>query len=173
MSDTEDTTSTSEDSSDENIKVCLVCEGGGHFVQMSLLEEAFHGFDYFYVTINNTVTCDRPNTYLFKGIDFTSPTGYIRAPMYYLFVFIKALRLLLKENPAVMVSTGGSEVAIPVCYAGKALGKKLIFIEAPTRVNKPSLSGKLLAPISDKVFVRNPELLEVYGTKAEFHGRAV
>ena len=163
----------STDLPSRRIKVGLVSEGGGHYAQMQLLKEAFADFDYFYITIDNLVTRDGVNTYLFKGINLSSPIHYPWIPIHYFAVFIRAIRILRKEKPTVLVTTGGSEVAVPVCYAGKLLKIKLVFIEAPTRVERPSLSGRLLAPISDRVFVRNPELLKVYGKKAEFHGRAV
>ncbi|MCP3683601.1 MAG: hypothetical protein GY861_13020 [bacterium] len=160
-------------SPEKNIKVGLVCDGSGHYAQLSSLEEAFEDFEYFYMTIENIVTKERKDAYLFKGIELRSRLVAFQLPLYLLNVVAKTLRVFFLEKPQVLVSTGGSGFAIPVFYIGKILGMKLIFIETASRVEKRSLTGKILSPVVDRIFVRHPELLKAYGEKAEFHGRAV
>jgi UDP-N-acetylglucosamine:LPS N-acetylglucosamine transferase len=62
-----------------------------------------------------------------------------------------ALKVLFKEKPDVIISSGAG-VAIPFFYLGKLLRKKLVFIEAYERIENPSLTGRLVYPLTD-VFI--------------------
>ncbi|NJE77405.1 hypothetical protein, partial [Thermococcus sp. ES12] len=81
----------------------------------------------------------------------------------------KIIKIIAKEKPDVMVSNG-AEIAIPFFYLGKILGIKTIFIECYTRVDEPTITGKLVYPISDYFFVLWPEMLQQYGKKAKYVG---
>ena len=82
------------------------------------------------------------------------------------------LAAFLRERPGVVISTG-SEVAIPVFLVARLLGIKTVFIETIVAFEKPSLTGRLLYPLSDRFFVQNPETLKAYGPKAEYHGGVI
>ena len=99
------------------MKICLVCTQGGHLVQMMRLLGAFDGHDYFFVTYNSEVTNNLESAYLikFEGWDLKGKILLIK-------YIIKAFRILIKEKPDVIVSTGGGEIAVPFCYIGKVLG---------------------------------------------------
>ena len=86
---------------------------------------------------------------------------------------IKAVKILLKEKPDVIISTGGGEIAVPFCYIGKVLGAKVIFIETLTRLTTPSGGGKLVYPIADLFLVQWESLLNRYGKKAKYWGKVI
>ena len=73
-----------------------------------------------------------------------------------------------RKNPDIFISTGAG-IAVPFFYIGKLLGKRLIFIESFTRINMPSLTGRLVYPISDLFFIQWDELKKHY-PKAIFVG---
>jgi UDP-N-acetylglucosamine:LPS N-acetylglucosamine transferase len=80
------------------------------------------------------------------------------------------VRIFLKEKPKVVFSTG-SEIAVPAFYIGKMLFRtKLIFLETATRVIKPSLTARLLYPITDLFLVQWPPLQKALGPKARYEG---
>ena len=93
-----------------------------------------------------------------------------------LFHFFKNLwqcfKICIKYKPKYIVTTGAG-LAIPMFIVGRVLGKKLIFIESRARVYTKSASGKLLGKLSHKVIVQWPEMLEVYGEKANYYGTLV
>jgi UDP-N-acetylglucosamine:LPS N-acetylglucosamine transferase len=62
-----------------------------------------------------------------------------------------ALKILFKEKPNIILSTGAG-VSVPFFYVGKLIGAKLIFIEVFDRITSASLTGKLIYPIAD-VFI--------------------
>jgi UDP-N-acetylglucosamine:LPS N-acetylglucosamine transferase len=72
-----------------------------------------------------------------------------------------AAKVLKKEKPDVIISSGAA-VAVPFFYIGKLLGAKLIYIEVFDRIDKSTLTGKLVYPITDKFIVQWEEQKLVY-----------
>jgi len=150
------------------VKICLVCSHGGHLVQMMRLLDAFKEHDYFFVTYNSEVTKNLENAYLikFEGWDLKGKILLIKS-------IIKAIKILIKEKPDVIISTGGGEIAVPFCYVGKVLGAKVIFIETLSRITTPSRGGQLVYPIADLFLVQWESLLKKYGGKAKYWGKVI
>ena len=72
-----------------------------------------------------------------------------------------AYKILRKEKPDVIISSGAA-VAVPFFWIGKFLGAKTVYIEIFDRVDKPTLTGKLVYPVTDKFFIQWEELKKVY-----------
>ena len=79
-----------------------------------------------------------------------------------------AWKVLRKEKPDVIISSGAA-VAVPFFYLGKLFGKKLIYIEVFDRIDKPTMTGKMVYPIVDKFIVQWEEMLKIY-PKAVYGG---
>lgn len=63
---------------------------------------------------------------------------------------------------------------MPACFLGKFFFKsKVIFIESFCRIKEPSLSGKLIYPVSDLFLVQWKEMLKFYGERAIYRGAVV
>jgi UDP-N-acetylglucosamine:LPS N-acetylglucosamine transferase len=61
-----------------------------------------------------------------------------------------------RYRPDVLLSTGGG-VTFPAFIVGKLTGARLIYVESLTRVDGPSLTGRLVYPLVDRFFVQWPE----------------
>lgn len=72
-----------------------------------------------------------------------------------------AWKILRKEKPDLIISCGAA-VAVPFFYLGKLFGSKLVYVEIFDRIDKPTLSGKLVYPIADKFVVQWEEQRKVY-----------
>jgi UDP-N-acetylglucosamine:LPS N-acetylglucosamine transferase len=72
-----------------------------------------------------------------------------------------AFKVLLKEKPDLLISSGAA-VAVPFFYVAKLMGKKLIYIEVFDRIDKPTMTGKMVYPIVDKFIVQWEEMKQVY-----------
>ena len=72
-----------------------------------------------------------------------------------------AIRVLKKEKPDLIISSGAA-VAVPFFYLGKLFGTKTIYIEVFDRINKPTLTGKLVYPVTDRFIVQWEEMKKVY-----------
>ena len=72
-----------------------------------------------------------------------------------------AWNILKREKPDLIISSGAA-VAVPFFYLGKAFGIKTIYIEVFDRINKPTLTGKMVYPIADRFIVEWDEMRKVY-----------
>ncbi len=135
---------------------------------MQRLMPAFEGKDYFFVTHRSEYSRHLERAY-FIGYK----EGYIRERITWLKTIFIALRILLKERPEVVISTGGGEIAVPFCYVGKLLGAKVAFIETVARITTRSAGGRLIYPIADLFLVQWEPLLKKYGKKARYWGNVI
>ena len=139
------------------MKVCLVGSSGGHLTHLYMLKPFWESKERFWVTFDKEDARS-----LLRG-----ETVY---PCYYptnrsLKNLIRntwvAFRVLRKEKPDLLISSGAA-VAVPFFYIAKLMGKKLIYIEVFDRIGKPTLTGKLVYPITDKFIVQWEEMKRVY-----------
>lgn len=70
------------------------------------------------------------------------------------------------------VKIAGCELWLKI-VAAKLFGARLVFIESRARVYSRSKTGRILYPFCDTFIVQWPELLYVYGDKAEYFGTFV
>ena len=137
-------------------------------VQMMRLLDAFEGHDCFFVTYNSEATNNLENAYFIKF----EGTG-LKVKIMLIKTILKAFKILTKEKPDVIISTGGGEIAVPFCYVGKILGAKVIFIETLSRITTLSGGGRLVYPIADLFLVQWESLLKKYGAKAKYWGKVI
>ena len=146
-------------------KIALICSHGGHLTEILCILEAFKGQEIFFITYTNFRTKNLDyNKYLLENIG-TSPLKMFKS-------FLKIFKILIKERPDTVVSTG-SEIAIPAFIISKFLRINTIFIESWCRVKTKSGTGKIVYPFSDLFLVQWPELLEKYGKKAKYKGAVI
>ena len=74
---------------------------------------------------------------------------------------VVAWKVLRKEKPDLLISSGAA-VAVPFFYLAKLMGKKLIYVEVYDRIDKPTLTGRLVYPIVDCFIVQWEEQKKVY-----------
>ena len=74
---------------------------------------------------------------------------------------VKALKVVLKERPDLIISTGAAP-AIPFFYIGKLFGAKTIYIEVFDRINTATISGKICYFVADRFIVQWEEMKQVY-----------
>ena len=143
---------------DENkIKVCLVGSSGGHLTHLYMLKPFFEKKDHFWVTFD-------------KEDARSLLEGEKMYPCFYptnrsLKALIKntkiAWEVLRREKPDLIISCGAA-VAVPFFYLGKIMGAKLVYVEVFDRIDKPTMTGKMVYPIVDKFIVQWEEQKKVY-----------
>lgn len=139
------------------MKVCLVGSSGGHLNHLYMLKPFWKDKDHFWVTFD-------------KEDARSLLEGEKMYPCYYptnrsLKALIKntkiAWNVLHKEKPDLIISCGAA-VAVPFFYLGKMMGAKLVYIEVFDRIDKPTMTGKMVYPIVDKFVVQWEEQKKVY-----------
>lgn len=149
------------------MKLVLVCSAGGHFYELYTLRGVWQRYPHFWATFAQEDTRDLLAE---ERVYFTyHPTN--RHLMNLLRNFALALRLLRRERPDVLISTGAG-VSVPFIYAAKLLHIRTIYIESLARITDLSLSGKLVYPIVDRFYVQWPQLAVRY-KRAHYAGRVI
>ena len=72
-----------------------------------------------------------------------------------------AWKILRSEKPDLIISSGAA-VAVPFFYLGKLFGAKLVYIEVFDRIDKPTITGRIVYPVADKFMVQWEEQKKVY-----------
>jgi beta-1,4-N-acetylglucosaminyltransferase len=158
------------------MKICLECAEGGHLDEMLSIIDAFEGNNIFFVTTKAKTTEDLwkiANVYYVRDQYNVKHhfSIYIIELLYMIQLLYSCLRILIREKPQVIISTGGGST-IPLCYWGKLLGAKIIYIESMARINHPSGTGRIIYPIADLFLVQWKSMLKFY-RKAMYKGRVI
>lgn len=141
----------------DDIKICLVGSSGGHLTHLYMLKDFWTNKDRFWVTFDktdaNSILKDENKYYCYYPTN-RNIVNLIKNT----FLAIKVLR---KEKPDLIISSGAA-VAVPFFYIGKLMGAKTVYIEVFDRIDKPTMTGKMVYPITDKFIVQWKEMKEVY-----------
>ena len=141
----------------KKLKVCLVGSSGGHLTHLYMLKPFWQDHDRFWVTFNKEdarsvlegermIPCYFPTNRSLKALVINSRLAW------------KTLR---KEKPDLIISSGAA-VAVPFFWLGKMFGAKTIYMEVFDRIDKPTLTGKLVYPVTDTFLVQWEEMKKVY-----------
>ena len=139
------------------MKVCLVGSSGGHLAHLYMLKPFWIDKERFWVTFDkedarslleneNMYSCYYPTNRSIKALLINTKLAF---------------KILKKEKPDLIISSGAA-VAVPFFYLGKLFGAKLIYIEVFDRIDKCTVTGKMVYPIVDKFVVQWEEMKEVY-----------
>lgn len=142
-------------------KICFTSSSGGHFNQLYNLIGEYNEYDRIIITEetnHSRVALEYEKKYFFKIMNRKESMFLLNMILNSIKIFI----ILIKEKPKVIISTGAL-ITVPVCYIGKLLGSKIIFIESFAKVKTPTLSGKLIHKISDRTIIQWKDLSNYYG----------
>ena len=133
-------------------RVMLVCCQGGHFMQMVALRSAWADLPRVWVTTRaaDTEALLRDERKIYAFVPTARNVKNMLRNLWLAAVIVRRYR------PDVLLSTGGG-VTFPVFVVGKLVGARLIYVESLTRVDGPSLTGRLVYPLVDRFFVQWPE----------------
>jgi UDP-N-acetylglucosamine:LPS N-acetylglucosamine transferase len=142
----------------------LVCSSGGHLQQLLALRDAWGEYSHVWVTFDKSdarslldgervVYAHWPTNRSFKNL-FRN--------------LLVARRTLRDVRPRVVLTTGAG-VAVPFAWLARLRGTRVVYVESFTRIEEPSLTCRLVAPVADRVYAQWPELLEAV-PKARYAG---
>lgn len=142
--------------SDERADILLVCSSGGHLQQMLALRAAWGPYSHAWVTFDKS---DSRSLLREERVVFAhSPTN--RNVKNLLRNLVLAWRTLRVVRPRVLLTTGAG-VAVPFAWLGRLRGVQIVYVESFTRIEGPSLTGRLVAPIAHRAYVQWPEMQRV------------
>jgi UDP-N-acetylglucosamine:LPS N-acetylglucosamine transferase len=137
----------------EKADILLVCSSGGHLQQMLALQDAWGAYSHVWVTFDKS---DARSLLRDEQVVFAYwPTN--RSLKNLLRNLVVAWRTLRNIRPRVMLTTGAG-VAVPFAWLGRLRGVKVVYVESFTRIERPSLTCRLVSPVADRVYAQWPEL---------------
>lgn len=139
------------------IKVCLVGSSGGHLTHLYMLKPFWENKERFWVTFDKEdarsllegetmYPCYYPSNRSIKALIINT---------------YRAIKILRKEKPDIIISSGAAS-AVPFFYLGKLMGAKTIYIEVFDRIDSPTITGKMVYPVTDRFIVEWEEMKKVY-----------
>ncbi len=133
------------------MKIGIVSSCGGHLTEVRMLLPAYGRYEHFYVL----------NDHAAIAPDMQGKTYFIthsERDWKILLNLWEAFRILLRERPDVLLSTGAGP-AVPFALVGRFLfGCRIVFVETFTRVKKPSLTGRIMYRLAHDFYYQWPSL---------------
>lgn len=149
------------------VKICLATSAGGHLTQLLRLADSWQQYEAIYVSTSNVVTKklrQYGQTYIVGECNRQHPFRVIQ-------VFCRCAKIVFRERPDVVISTGAAPGFL-FCLTAKIFGAKIIWIDSIANVERLSLSGWLVRPIADLFLTQWQELANRYN-KVEYVGSII
>lgn len=143
-----------------SLRICAGASAGGHMNQLLKLLEMSEGWPTppsFYVTTLEALSeklVQRGPVYVIGECNRWHPSKALG-------VLIRSLRVVIKERPDVVVTTGSLPLAM-VCLFGKLFGAKIVWIDSIANVERLSMSGLIIRHFADLFLTQWPELAQQY-----------
>jgi UDP-N-acetylglucosamine:LPS N-acetylglucosamine transferase len=139
----------------ERLDVLLVCSPGGHLLQLHMLEDAWRGLSVAWVTLDKS---DARSLLSAEQVFFANGPTARNLRNLFLNVWL-ALSIIRRHRPRAILTTGAG-IAVPFAWIGRVFGAHVVYIESVTRIDRPSLTLRLVAPCSHQIYAQWSELVE-------------
>jgi len=133
--------------------VLAISSGGGHWVQLLRLRDAFKDCDIAYVSVDESYREDVPGDrfYVVQNVTRWDRWHYVR-------LVRQLVGILLKERPDVIVTTGAAPALLALMLGKMVLRSRTMRIASIANSEKMSLSGRLARRFADAWLTQWPEL---------------
>jgi UDP-N-acetylglucosamine:LPS N-acetylglucosamine transferase len=140
-------------------KVLAVASGGGHWVQLLRLRQAFAHCDVIFVTVSEAYRADVAGHKFYSIPDATRHTWIAMVRTAW-----NLSRIIYKEKPDVVISTGAAPGFVAVSL-GKLVGAKTIWLDSIANIERLSMSGALARRHADLWLTQWPHLAKQNGPR--------
>lgn len=141
-------------------RICVGASAGGHMNQLLKLLEISRSWPQSpssYVTTLEALA----EKLLQRGPVYIIGECNRQQPLKALGVLMRSLKVVIKERPDVVITTGSLPLAM-VCLSAKLFGAKIIWIDSIANVNRLSMSGQMIRHFADLFLTQWPELAQEY-----------
>jgi len=138
-------------------RLLAVASGGGHWVQLLRVREAFETCDIAFVSINETYRSQVSNNRFYLVNDATrwNKVGLIR-------MALKLAWIIRREKPDVVISTGAAPGYVAL-RLGRLAGARTIWLDSIANVEQLSMSGTRIGRYTDLWLTQWPHLAKPQG----------
>jgi UDP-N-acetylglucosamine:LPS N-acetylglucosamine transferase len=138
-------------------RLLAIASGGGHWVQLRRLLPAFEGFDIAFVsTFDHYATqVSGHRYYMVPNASRFELKGFLPGAW-------RALRILLKERPDAIVTTGSAPMLI-FLMLGRLLGARTLWVDSLANPERMSSSGRFARRFAHQTVSQWPEVAAAEG----------
>ena len=132
------------------VDVLVVCSAGGHLFDAYAIAPAWSERTSAWVSFDKAdvrVILAEEHVYFGHGPTNRNIPNLIRN-------LALAWRVIGETRPRVLVTTGAG-IAVPFAWVARVRGAWVIYVECAGRIDKPSLSGRLTAPVADRIYAQS------------------
>lgn len=134
------------------MKVLAVASGGGHWIQLLRLSNAFKDAEIIFVSTYKSYNFNGEN---FKFYSITDANRWNKLQL--IKMAYEMATIIDKEKPDYVISTGAAPGLAAILW-GRIYGSKTIWIDSIANVDKISLSGRLIRPLTNLHLTQWPHL---------------
>lgn len=147
----------------KNTKLLFISSTGGHLSELLELQPLFNKYNSYLITEKDKSTIDLKKIYKKKirYLPYCTRSKMISYIFKYMYLIMKSIYFFIKIRPDIIITTG-THTAVPICYIAKFFKKKIIYIETLANINKQTLTGKIIYPISNLFIVQWENMLKFY-----------
>jgi UDP-N-acetylglucosamine:LPS N-acetylglucosamine transferase len=138
-------------------KVLAVASGGGHWVQLQRMVQAFAGHDIAFITTLPSYRNDVGSArfYVVKDANRWNKLGLLK-------MLFQVARVVLRERPDVVISTGAAPGYFTLRIA-KLLGARTAWVDSIANVDRLSMCGERVGRYADLWLTQWPHLAQPDG----------
>ena len=157
---------------DRRLKICLAGSGGGHLRQLLDLEPAWARHDAFFVTEDTGLSRSLARNHRVHFVAHVAlGQGRLGAPARMALAgvrnFFQSARIILRERPRLVITTGAGSVFFAVLWA-RLLGAKVVVIESFARFERLSAFARIAGPLAHHRVIQSPALARFWPTARVF-----
>ena len=125
-------------------RLLAVASGGGHWMQLRRIVPAFEGFETVYVSVDPAPPAALAGQRYYRVRDASR-----RRPLAFAPLVPQLARILLKERPEVVVTTGAAPGLVALALARRLCGSRTVWIDLIANVERLSTSGEHARRVAD------------------------
>jgi len=130
-------------------KVLAVASIGGHWIQLLRLTKAFSTeIELIYISTDDKIRVMVSESKFYKISDFSRWNAYKIVP-----VLFQVIRIIVRENPSAVISTGAAP-GLVCLFIAKLAGKKTIWVDSLANVDQLSLSGRIASKFASRIYTQ-------------------
>lgn len=133
-------------------KLLAAASGGGHWVQLLRLRDAFQDFETVYVSMFDNYADAVPGARL-----HTIPDASRFNKMSFVKVWTKAVRIMARERPKAVVTTGSAPM-LSFIILGRMMGAHTLWVDSIANAERLSSSGRLAKKLAHRTISQWPDV---------------
>jgi UDP-N-acetylglucosamine:LPS N-acetylglucosamine transferase len=138
-------------------RLLAIASGGGHWIELMRLKPVFADYDTVFVSMFDNYKADLKGQRCYVIPDASRFRLYTFLPIFWL-----ALKIILRERPSAVVTTGSAPM-LPILLMARLFGARTLWIDSIANPEVLSTSGRIAKRIAHVCVAQWPKVAEDEG----------